>query len=93
VIGRRTRVLVAGIAVASTRCMAFAYSDETIRVPKLHIGPTRSLPTHYAPPRPRRLPYLLLVALLAFAAATPIQLPQPSDRTVQAQKLLELIRS
>jgi hypothetical protein len=71
---------------------AFAY-DETIRVPKLHIGPTRSLPTHFAPARRQRWPYVLVIAVLALAAWTPVQFPQQSDRTVQAQKLLDLIRS
>ena len=72
---------------------AFAY-DETIRVPKLelHIGPTRSLPTQFAPARSSRWPYLLLAVLVAVAAYRPVQLPQPTDRTVQAEQLLELIR-
>ena len=72
---------------------AFACADETIRVPKLYVEPTRSLPTQFAPtPRARRWPYALLAVLVAVAAWTPVQLPQHEDRAVQAEKLLELIR-
>ena len=73
---------------------AFAYPDETIRVPKLHLGPTRSLPTQFAPAaRPRRWPYVLVAVIVAVAAWTPVQLPPHAERSVQADKLLELIRS
>jgi hypothetical protein len=73
---------------------AFAYSDETIRVPKLYVAPTRSFPTQFAPAaRPQRWPYLLLALLIALAAWTPMPLPHHAERSVQAQKLLELIRN
>jgi hypothetical protein len=94
VIAGRAQTFVAGIAVASNACMpAFAYADETIRVPKLYVEPTRSLPTQFAPaPRTRRWPYALLAVVVAVAAWTPVQLPHREDRAVQAEKLLELIR-
>lgn len=72
---------------------AFAYADETIRVPKLHIGPTRSLPTQFAATRQRRWPYLVIAVVVALAAWTPVRVIDHADRSVQAHQLLELIRS
>jgi hypothetical protein len=71
---------------------AFAVADETIRVPKLYVEPTRSLPSQFAPGRPKRWPYVLIAVLVAIAAWTPVRLPQPADRSLQAQQLLELLR-
>lgn len=73
---------------------AFAYSDETIRVPKLPTpcAPARSLPTRFAPARPQRWPLIALAVLALLAAWSPVRVPETAERTVQAQQLLELLR-
>jgi hypothetical protein len=92
------RSCVAGIVVAIGRGMpAFAYSDETIRVPRLelHVAPRRPLPTQFAPTKRQRLPLLALAALVAtvvLAAWKPIVLPDQPPPSVHAQELLKLLR-
>ncbi len=76
---------------------AFAYSDQTIRVPKLelHVAPRRSLPSSFAPARTRRWPYALLamvVAGVALAAWKPLELPDQPPPSLHAQELLKLLR-
>ena len=69
----------------------FAYSEETIRVPKLNVGPVRELPQHFAKARPQRWPHILIAALAVVALATPVKIPELAGRTAQAQQLLRLL--
>ncbi|HEX5059168.1 MAG TPA: hypothetical protein VFV99_07395 [Kofleriaceae bacterium] len=75
--------------------MSFAYTDQTIRVRKLPTGPTRNLRQQFAVERPRRWPYVVIVALAAFALATPVRMPERAptgaERTTEAQQLLRLL--
>ncbi|HEY5922066.1 MAG TPA: hypothetical protein VIV11_10370 [Kofleriaceae bacterium] len=68
----------------------FAYSDETIRIPKQHFGPTRALRQQFAPARPQRWPYLLIAVLAIVGLATPVEL-QHVERSAQAHELLRLL--
>lgn len=70
---------------------AFAFSDETIRVPKQHFGPVRALPQQYAKARPRRWPHILIAVLAIVALATPVKIPDSAGRSAQAQELLRLL--
>lgn len=69
----------------------FAFSDQTIRVPRQHVGPTRELPTHFAPVRPRRWPYLAIAILAAAALACVVVAMYPIDRSAEARELLRLL--
>ena len=71
---------------------AFAYSDETIRVPKLDRGPVRELPQQFAKARPQRWPHILIAVLAIVALATPVKFPESAaGRPAQAQQLLRLL--
>ena len=97
-IASRARCRAAGIAVAIADCMpAFAYSDPTIRVPKLelHVAPRRTLPTQFAPGRERRAPHavwIALVAVAALAAWKPVAAPEHASPAAHAPALLKLLR-
>lgn len=77
--------------------MSFAYTDRTIRVPKLKLdtGPTRTLPRQFAADRTRRWPFVVIIALAAFALATPVKMPDHAptggDRATHAHELLRLL--
>ena len=77
--------------------MSFAYTDQTIRVPKLKLdtGPTRTLRKQFAAERTRRWPFIVIVALATFALATPVKMPDHAptraDRSTQAHELLRLL--
>jgi len=67
---------------------AFAVYDETMRVPKQHFGPARTLPRSFAKDRPSYWPYVLIAVLMAVALATPVKVPDSAARSAQAHELL-----
>ena len=70
---------------------AFAYHDDTIRVPKQPFGPVRDLPQQYAKDRPQRWPHILIAVLAVVALATPVKVPELAERSAQAHELLKLL--
>ncbi len=70
----------------------FAYSDQTIRVPKKEVARVRVLPQQFAPLRTRRWPYALMIGVLAVAAcATTVKMAQRAERSAQAEEVLHLL--
>jgi hypothetical protein len=86
------RSLVLGIVVAVDRDMsAYAAYDETIRIPRLATGPTRTLRQRFARERRRRWPFVVIAALAIVALATPVKVPQSAERSAQASELLRVL--
>ena len=68
----------------------FALSDETIRIPKRLVLPTRPVPQQFASSRPVRWPWLIIAAaLLGFAFADPVGLPTYAERSALGEQLLQ----
>ena len=70
---------------------AYAVADETIRVPKIDFGPTRTLPQRFSRARVQRWPHVLIAVLAIVALSSPVNMSEIAARRAQANALLQTL--